>query len=219
MLVITPKTCLLLPLFLFHFAITFGQFGQRADEEAKRLSQNGIDTVVRVSVAQYMPVPINVGRAGLVYTYTQEYLFYRKGASLVSQKIVEYSNCNGDTTNSAISKPLPAGDDSLMLFLNKYYKNIESERIAPYVYKLYDSVLNMEGFYVLQGSHAPLYNVSVYIRGENIGNGVNLDDLLLKIHDDAPVNINYEYNNKTKLSLFVNRLSELIIALDKRYTF
>lgn len=130
------------------------------------------------------------------------YLFWQRDTSTYFQKIKHYYD------NRITRSPLRLiSNSNIFPYLKIYFDSIRNEELLPFVIKSESN--GIESYNILANIHKCFYDLSFYSKNETIYKSFENSYLQKDISSEIP-NLNYRYNNNTKLFSLWNRLWEHI---------
>jgi hypothetical protein len=197
----------------------FGQSEFPSKNEIKNLYANKVDSIVLLSRPNLTGFNKIFKGDTANLCFTVDYLFYLKDGKVYSKEIVEH--CNNDCSNIeiSVSKEIELADNSLFRVLLKNFNLIAIEEILPYTFKVYDSSSKSYIYQKMIGLHDPVCDLYIVIDKKVISKSVRLIDLELSDNKGIPENVNYGFNNRTKLKELLEKLRNLSDCLDGQYKF
>lgn len=187
---------------LFDTAYLKNAIEHAIEEKCDSLRQSGVDTVIQFySFVEGWPAYAD--SAGI---YEIQYLIWPQNSGTFIQKFV---NLNG--LKNKRPPPVEYKKQDIFLYLRHYLDTIRSEIILPFIYK--GRLNGIELYDLLNGTHRQFTFIRIRIKGEHIQKEFYNNDLKKDFAKGHP-NLNYEYNNQTKLKYLYDLISTSIGKID-----
>jgi hypothetical protein len=182
------------------------------------LRQQKVDTIIEIRFPDKSNSISNdtlIG-IGIVHALDIRYLIYKMNDTVYSKKFVEYCSRDCIDLEDAVSKVYQSTYNTLFLWLRANLGIVRNENLFPYIAKQEHNGIAV--YTPLVGDRMPWYDIEFYINEERFGKAVYPVDLNEEFFSQLE-NLNYKYNQQTKLSEFFYLLTVYIAKIDSKYIF
>jgi hypothetical protein len=191
------------------------------ESEVKRNQINGADTILTlIPPDPHYPIASTIPGLGEVTPLQLAYIIFKRENKAYSREILFYLKLPDSVPYSiAISNIVTVNNDSVFLFLHKSLNEIKNEDTYPFIYQFKDSVKGLVHYEFLTEHPRSDYVITVYTPNDEFTKIVNETSLSRSIYNGKLVNLNYQSNIQTKLSVLFQMLGRLIKVEDGLYKF
>lgn len=214
------KIFVLIHLFCFLNGLkVFGQYDLPTTEK-KIMDVIKSDTAIFFTCFAYnREIKEHVNGLGDRNVLSKGYVFYCTNGNFYSRQFMDVGLDDGSDIKNIISQAIKMEDKELFDFVKNNFTAISKENIRPFIYQYHDLKSNTLIYEVLQISHSDGKNILI-----NLGNQhkyAEINDLHLHPKETLQnrLNLNFEYNNQTKIKSLYEMANKLVADLDNRYQY
>ena len=140
-------------------------------------------------------------------SHENQYLLWKQNSNTYAQKFVR-----NDDSHIILKSLRLCNKQNIFTFLKINYDTIRVEEMLPFITKYL--INGKEAYQPIIANHIQYTAIKIYTNGNEGEKRITRDDLMEKLFDI--INLNYPYNQSTKLNALNNLIIDAITPLDLR---